>query len=56
MTETKVSSDFIRTLFARAMSAMYREEVPAYGTLIDLVSRVNEATLRHLPSRWRERK
>lgn len=46
MTETKVSSDFIRALFARAMSAMYCEEVPAYGTLVDLVSRVNDATLK----------
>ena len=27
----------IRALFSRAMSAMYREEVPAYGTLMELV-------------------
>ena len=29
------------------MSAMYRDEVPAYGTLLDLVSRVNVETLAH---------
>ena len=37
--------DEIRTLFSRAMSAMYRAEVPAYGALIDLVHEVNEGVL-----------
>ncbi|WP_102227209.1 2-oxoadipate dioxygenase/decarboxylase HglS [Acidimangrovimonas sediminis] len=42
---TQVGPDHIRTLFSRAMSAMYRDEVPAYGTLLDLVREVNDATL-----------
>ncbi|WP_261399170.1 VOC family protein [Leisingera daeponensis] len=41
--------DDIRTLFSRAMSEMYRKEVPQYGELIDLVNEVNEATLRANP-------
>lgn len=45
MSDTKISRDAIRTLFSRAMSAMYKEEVPAYGTLLDLVREVNDATL-----------
>ncbi len=35
----------IRTLFSRAMSDMYRAEVPQYGTLMELVRDVNAATL-----------
>ncbi|WP_315744643.1 MULTISPECIES: VOC family protein [unclassified Bradyrhizobium] len=38
-------ADDIRTLFSRAMSDMYRAEVPQYGTLMELVSEVNRATL-----------
>lgn len=33
--------DHIRTLFSQAMSALYRDEVPQYGTLIELVEDVN---------------
>lgn len=40
-----VSSDVIRSLFTEAMSAMYREEVPQYGTLIELVADVNAEVL-----------
>ncbi len=40
-----VPSSDIRAAFSRAMSLMYREEVPAYGALMDLVSRVNDQTL-----------
>ncbi len=40
----------IRTLFSRAMSALYRDEVPAYGTLLDLVRKVNDATLQANPA------
>ncbi|MDO9416655.1 2-oxoadipate dioxygenase/decarboxylase HglS [Pararhizobium sp.] len=40
-----VAPDRIRASFSAAMSAMYRAEVPAYGTLLDLVAKVNEATL-----------
>jgi uncharacterized glyoxalase superfamily metalloenzyme YdcJ len=41
----KMHPDAIRTLFSRAMSDMYRAEVPQYGTLIDLVRDVNDAVL-----------
>ena len=40
-----VSADKIRSDFSAAMSAMYRDEVPAYGTLMSLVARVNDETL-----------
>ncbi len=40
-----VSRDSIRERFAQAMSAMYREEVPQYGTLLDIVAEVNEQVL-----------
>ena len=36
-----VSTDHIRSAFSAAMSAMYRTEVPAYGTLMELVGEVN---------------
>ncbi|WP_108262496.1 2-oxoadipate dioxygenase/decarboxylase HglS [Mangrovicoccus ximenensis] len=45
MTHSYVSPDEIRARFARAMSAMYRTEVPAYGTLAGLVEAVNGETL-----------
>ena len=35
----------LRARFARALSAMYRTEVPAYGTLVSLVEDVNAQTL-----------
>jgi uncharacterized glyoxalase superfamily metalloenzyme YdcJ len=40
-----VSSDSIRAEFSAAMSAMYRNEVPAYGTLMSLVAKVNDVVL-----------
>ncbi|MDQ7262040.1 VOC family protein [Paracoccus sp. PS-1] len=40
-----ISPDTIRSRFSAAMSAMYRDEVPAYGTLMDLVAGVNDETL-----------
>ena len=40
-----LDSDAIRTLFSSAMSDMYRAEVPQYGTLMELVAEINEATL-----------
>ncbi|MGQ7248558.1 2-oxoadipate dioxygenase/decarboxylase HglS [Halomonas sp. V046] len=40
-----VSSDDIRDRFSRAMSDMYRAEVPQYGTLLALVETVNHETL-----------
>ncbi|ACP27023.1 conserved hypothetical protein [Sinorhizobium fredii NGR234] len=40
-----VSTDHIRSAFSAAMSLMYRDEVPAYGTLMELVAKVNADTL-----------
>ena len=40
-----VSADKIRSDFSAIMSAMYRDEVPAYGTLMALVAKVNDETL-----------
>lgn len=40
-----ISPDDIRARFPRAMSVMYRKEVPAYGTLLDLVADVNNQVL-----------
>ena len=42
-----VSSNAIRTAFSTAMSHMYRDEVPAYGDLLDIVARTNAAFLSH---------
>lgn len=50
MSSKHVSPDFIRSRFSAAMSAMYRTEVPAYGTLMDLVAQVNAATLASDPA------
>ncbi|PAT31913.1 DUF1338 domain-containing protein [Vandammella animalimorsus] len=36
-----LSPDEIRTRFSSAMSAMYRDEVPQYGALLELVAQVN---------------
>ncbi len=52
-----VSPDAIRSAFSAAMSAMYKEEVPAYGTLMELVSDVNAKVLaddKHLHERLTE--
>lgn len=50
MTSTYLASDSIRTAFSRAMSQMYRREVPQYGTLLDLVAEVNAELLRDDPA------
>ncbi|MEN5071960.1 VOC family protein [Stenotrophomonas sp. TWI1183] len=49
-TERFVSPDDIRSLFAQAMSTMYRTEVPLYGTLVDLVAEINDAVLTANPT------
>ncbi|MET0330375.1 MAG: VOC family protein [Dyella sp.] len=49
MPQSFVSPDHIRSLFAQAMSTMYRSEVPLYGTLMELVAQVNAATLAARP-------
>lgn len=42
MIDIKLASpDAIRAAFSAAMSAMYRDEVPAYGALMELVAKVN---------------
>ncbi|WP_152044826.1 2-oxoadipate dioxygenase/decarboxylase HglS [Aureimonas psammosilenae] len=45
-----VSTDHVRTLFSRAMSEMYRQEVPQYGTLMELVRDVNAGVLARDPA------
>lgn len=49
MKSDHVSTSDIRSAFSAAMSAMYRDEVPAYGTLMELVGRVNDETLAAQP-------
>lgn len=41
MAFAKVTSDQIRKKFTNAMSKMYRDEVPAYAELVDLVDAIN---------------
>ncbi len=43
-------ADDIRTLFSTSMSRMYQQEVPQYGTLMQLVAEVNEQTLADEPA------
>jgi len=45
-----IDADQIRSLFSRAMSEMYRAEVPQYGTLLALVADVNARTLEQDPA------
>lgn len=40
-----VPASRIRASLSAAMSAMYRNEVPAYDTLVDMVAEINAATL-----------
>ncbi|MEM8648008.1 MAG: VOC family protein [Pseudomonadota bacterium] len=44
-----ISANEIRHQFAQAMSAMFRDEVPAYGTLVDMVAAINDTTLNTNP-------
>jgi uncharacterized glyoxalase superfamily metalloenzyme YdcJ len=46
MPAMRADADEIRTLFSRAMSDMYRAEVPQYGTLVELVNDTNREALR----------
>ncbi|MFT3755344.1 MAG: VOC family protein [Pseudoxanthomonas sp.] len=50
MSPAFVSPDAIRSLFARAMSDMYRAEVPLYGTLMELVAQVNAEAMHADPA------
>ncbi|MEJ8814655.1 VOC family protein [Variovorax ureilyticus] len=45
-----VNPDELRAMFSRALSAMYRAEVPLYGTLLDLVADVNAECLHESPA------
>jgi uncharacterized glyoxalase superfamily metalloenzyme YdcJ len=36
-----VPSDHLRAAFSDRLSALYRDEVPAYGTLLDIVADIN---------------
>ncbi|MBO9328754.1 DUF1338 domain-containing protein [Achromobacter sp. HZ01] len=49
MNQNFVSPDQIRAWFSRAMSDMYKSEVPLYDTLLDLVAQVNAKTLAEQP-------
>ena len=49
-----VNPNQIRDLFSQSMSAMYRQEVPQYGTLLDLVADINRATLEQDPELQRQ--
>ncbi|WP_296990983.1 2-oxoadipate dioxygenase/decarboxylase family protein, partial [Thalassospira sp. UBA1131] len=44
-TDAFVHPDEIRSMFSSAMSDMYRSEVPQYGTLMELVSEINQNKL-----------
>ncbi|MBR9857448.1 MAG: VOC family protein [Gammaproteobacteria bacterium] len=43
-------ADDIRTLFSESMSRMYQQEVPQYGTLMQLVAEINEQALADEPA------
>lgn len=49
MSQNFVNPDQIRAWFSRAMSDMYKSEVPLYDTLLDLVAQVNAKTLAEQP-------
>lgn len=49
------SKDEIRSRFSSAMSAMYRTEVPQYGTLLELVAQINAELGARDPSLANER-
>ena len=49
-----VSAASIRDRFASAMSTMYQNEVPQYGTLLKLVADINERTLADNPALARQ--
>lgn len=44
-TQGFVEADEIRIRFSRAMSEMYKEEVPLYGTLMELVAETNSTVM-----------
>ncbi len=48
--EAVVSPDEIRSIFSERMSQMYKDEVPQYSTLLDIVSGVNREVLDQDPA------
>ena len=46
---TFIEPSEIRAQFSRAMSDMYKEEVPLYGDLLQLVGHINRHVLHHAP-------
>lgn len=46
---SNITADDIREDFSQAMSTMYQQEVPQYGTLLELVADVNLAVLEQNP-------
>ncbi len=50
-----ITADEIREQFSQAMSAMYQQEVPQYGTLLELVADVNLAVLEKKSSTARKK-
>ncbi|TBU88318.1 2-oxoadipate dioxygenase/decarboxylase HglS [Phytopseudomonas dryadis] len=48
-TQGFVSPDSIRARFSRAMSDMYKSEVPLYGALLELVAQTNARVMRERP-------
>ncbi|PTT85807.1 DUF1338 domain-containing protein, partial [Pseudomonas sp. HMWF005] len=44
-----ISPDLIRQRFSKAMSDMYRKEVPLYGALMELVEQTNRDVLARQP-------
>ncbi|MFJ4145258.1 VOC family protein [Pseudomonas sp. NPDC089734] len=49
-TASFANRDDIRASFSRAMSHMYKTEVPLYGTLMELVAEVNDGVMTHQPN------
>jgi uncharacterized glyoxalase superfamily metalloenzyme YdcJ len=49
MASDNVSPDQARAKFAASLSQMYRKEIPQYGTLLELVSKINEKVNKEAP-------
>lgn len=49
MDKQTISQDVIRDRFSKAMSRMYQQEVPQYGTLLQIVKQTNADYLREHP-------
>ncbi len=54
MDKQTISQDVIRDRFSKAMSRMYQQEVPQYGTLLQIVKQTNAEYLREHPQAFAE--